>query len=579
MTAQRERLAFVLILLGGFALRAPTLVEPWGADPSIHAYIASGMLDGTAPYLGRFSPAGYGTFFLFAGLFKLFGVKTVVLPAADLVAGLLSVLFAGAVGRRLAGPRAGLFAAVFQAVSGSGMAFSALYEMWPTAAPYWAIGSRESFMAPLLTGALLAAIALMESPGRLHSSGSRALAHPLTPYTVSLHTAAWTAVGVLVGLSSVLKLTAGLFLPVFAGGILLAHSNGKPRSEGISRRVVLVFLTAGLTAGFIAAQLPFLFYFFEKGAFGAMVAAIRFQTGEYATLSRTSRIETFTCGHAMMFAENLPVWILAFVGAIGTLRRRDRGAALFAVLVAAGAIASIWIQGKFFGYHYPLVLPFLSVLAGVALERDLFSGRGVIETIRSSFTSSCGPVAVVPWALLAAFAFLFSAWNYPHLRWDLMRATGTLTEDQYFEHYNEFPHHESSLRATREVALWLNAHAPWGATLGLVHDGGEVVLYQWTSLRPVTRFATSWFLFADGLRHKPATSALRDEFIRTTTAARPDYLLLVYYSLDEWPTVFPLDRDPQLLAFRDFIRNEYSVVQRFRDGRELYRRLDLTGER
>ena len=71
-------------------------------------------------------------------------------------------------------------------------------------------------------------------------------------------------------------------------------------------------------------------------------------------------------------------------------------------------------------------------------------------------------------------------------------------------------------------------------------------------------------------RHEHEGAGLRP--VRETIAARPDYLLLVFYPLADWPSLYPLDSDPPLKELYDFVRNDYVLERSFRDGRDLYRR-------
>ena len=66
----------ILILLFTFVLRIPTLFEPWGGDQGVYGYIANGILEGKIPYKDMYTNTGYGLYFLYALLFKLFGNST-----------------------------------------------------------------------------------------------------------------------------------------------------------------------------------------------------------------------------------------------------------------------------------------------------------------------------------------------------------------------------------------------------------------------------------------------------------------------------------------------------------------------
>jgi hypothetical protein len=533
-----------VILGAGLALRLPGILEPWGSDQSVFAFIGEGMLHGRVPYRDLYSSTGYGIFFTYAGLLALFGGRMISLHAGDLAASLAAILIVREAARRLAGERAGLMAAALQAVFGAGIGFSALYEMGEAAGPYWSFAQRESFMGPLLAGALVLAL-------------PRAGAGPRTPGG----RARWMIIGALVGLAAIFKMTAAPFFLLFAAAPLLEPKT-VPLEDRFSRSVRCALFAL---AGFALVQLPFVAYFAANGSLGTMLQAVFIQTSEYAKLSRGSRLETFTYAHGALFAEQLPVWILAALAAAGIAKRRDRGGLLLTLAAGVAALVSVWVQGKFFGYHFLVVFPFLCILAGVAWERE----RGGLRPP----AAPQGARFLLP-ALLAVWAGCFLSLNYPHLRWDLMRMAGALDEDAHAERFNEYPEHFYSYRSDREVAAYLREHAPPGASLRLVNDGGELLIFHLAPLTSPTRFTSSWYLFNQSLLEQPGTAALRAEFIDETMRARPDYLLLVFYPLADWPKLYPLDSDAKLRQFYGFIRDGYELEKSFRDGRDLYRRID-----
>ena len=544
--------ALLVIVAVSILIRVPALIEPWGADQSVFAFIAHGMLEGKVPYRDLYSSTGYGIFFLYAGLFRAFGDAMIVLHLADLAAALVTVLCVWAAARRIAGPRAGLAAAALQGVLGAGISFSTLYEMATAAGPYWALAQRESFMAPLLAGSLLVV---------LDRGGDRPVGRPLLRAVVS---------GVLVGLAAVLKLTAVLFLPVLLIAPLVMARDARGLSDGGRAAAPVRSHALALLAGFGIAQIPFLGYFISHGALGAMASALFLQGAAYAGLSRGARVETFVCGHAMLLGETLPVWALALAGGARIVRGAVRGNALLALLSGLAALLSVWGQMKFFGYHFLVLMPFLCILAGIGFEGAMLRGRPVRQALAEDIRE---PYPAATWALLGVFLFLFVGGNYVHLRWDVLRLAGRLTETQHIERFNEYPRHFYSARANREVALYLRQTAPAGASLRAVNDGGDLVVFHWAPLSSPTRFTSSWYLFNQALLGRAATRALRREFIEETIRARPDYLLLVYYALEDWPRIYPLDTETDIRMFYEFIRDGYRLEKRFRDGRDLYRRL------
>ncbi|MBI5078894.1 glycosyltransferase family 39 protein, partial [Candidatus Saganbacteria bacterium] len=108
------------ILLAQAALRMPFLREPVEADEGAYAYIAQRLLAGEVPYRDIFDHKPPAIYFIYAGLFKLFGDEPIVLTFSSAAFGMLTTLAVFAVGILLFGVRGALFSAGLYALFSGG---------------------------------------------------------------------------------------------------------------------------------------------------------------------------------------------------------------------------------------------------------------------------------------------------------------------------------------------------------------------------------------------------------------------------------------------------------------------------
>lgn len=532
----------VALILFTIAIRFPTLLEPWGGDQSVFAYIASGILDGKTPYKELYSATGYGIFFTYATFFKALGTSMIALHVGDLFASLATVVTVYALSKVLFGMECAAIAGTVAAVFGSGQAFSGMVDMRGAWGTYWQLAQRETFMTPLIAGAVLCAIlAERRQKGHLYI---------------------WA--GMLIGLAAIYKITAVIMIVVLLIFILSA-AGWKPSRRNLTPPLKLC---AATIAGFIAVNLPFLFYFWQRGSLGEMYRAVFVHTSVYAKLAWGNAVADAFKGNTYVLSEQLILWIITPVAAIHlAAKERSREHILLCAWTAA-TLMMIWGQGKHFGYHFLLIIGPFCVLCGYGIKTFFKIG----PTWTASLGAARNNVAqLCLWMLLIGNMLIF-AWNqYEYYRWSILRLLGRIDKDAYYEVFNEYPLHLYSFRSNYEVVNYLKQGGKTTASLREINGGGENIINVLTGMRSATRFTSTWYLFNKKLYQDAITRQLRKEFIEGIKAEKPNYILLVYYSMSEFRREYESPEYGDVIELMDYIQATYAVDKAFRDGRVLYK--------
>jgi hypothetical protein len=373
--------------------------------------------------------------------------------------------------------------------------------------------------------------------------------------------------GLLIGLAAFYKLTSVLFLSLIV--LFIVSEDFASRRPFRGKRVLIkTFL---LVAGFILVQIPFLYYFWIHHALKDVYEALFTHLSLYVRLARGRRIETFFSGHYSVLSENLILWLFAAISSLYIFfkdRSRDN------VLVALWGICSllmVWGQGKFFGYHFLLIVPPFSVLTGYGLTRVFEPGRGFkgflannLADIRKTFMLTTIGFCVLGFAIS----------NYDYYKRHVDYLLGKITKIEYYDVFNEFPTHLYSFRSDYQIVEYLRGIQGQRDQLAVVYSGGDTVIHFLTGLEPVSRFIQSWYLFPEDelLAKSPITVRLRRELIDQITSVGPRFILLVYLPLEELVNIPTLKDDPSVKRLFAFIQANYALKE-FPDNRFLYTRI------
>ena len=538
----------ILTLLLAFTLliRLPILAEPWGADQAGYGYIAKGILEGKVPYKDMYDLTAYGIFFTFALFFKLFGMTMVSAHIGHLIVSLVTVVLVYLLTDRLYGRNAALISGLCYTIFSNGLAFSGFgYENKSAWGTYWYLSQREVFMAPLVLGAVFLLILREKRNGMF----------------VDLIN------GLLIGLAAFYKVTAVLMLVLF---ILIVAREESVGIEGFNlKRIVGAILL--MVFGFTLIQLPFLYYFWEHDALGDVYQALFVHLSSYAKLSRGLRIETLFSGHYSVMRENLILWLFAFASLLHILfKDRSRNNLLIALWTLV-SLAMVWGQGKFFGYHFILIVPPFAILTGYGLPIFLASGSGCKEFLMNNF-SDIRKTFILVTVLFCLAGFGIS--DYEYYRRHALYFMGKMPQQEYYEVFSEFPTHPYSFRSDYRIAQYLKEKALPGEKLGVIFSAGDTVIHFLTGMEPVTRFIQSWYLFPSdaSLAANPITARLRDELVDQMIRTAPRFILCVHIPLEKLVQIPSVKDDPGMIRLYEFVKAHYRL-ETFPDNRFLFVKL------
>lgn len=309
---KRTIIIILLILALQIFLRIPFLGEPLERDEGAYAYIAQRMAVGQVPYRDIYDHKPPAIYFIYAGIFKLFGESAASIRYFTLFYSLLLTFIIFMIGSRLWGRVGGLLAAFFYAVFSGGALIQG------TSA------NTETFLVLPILLALFFVI---------RSNNGRDLF--------------WA--GLFSGLAVMVKQIAGLNLLVLLVFILLNYKDFKK---------IIVFL-------FGSAIFPVLFvvYFFVKGAIPELINVMFLENVGYLAHQPWQWDQFFK----VVINENLILW---FLSAVALLFIIARGRSDKNMLVGAWALFSVVgvILGKvFYGHYFIQAIPGLSLLSALAI--------------------------------------------------------------------------------------------------------------------------------------------------------------------------------------------------------------------
>ncbi|MFC2141394.1 glycosyltransferase family 39 protein [Acidobacteriota bacterium] len=501
------------------------------------------MLEGKIPYKDFYSLTAYGIFFTYAFFIKIFGMSMVSIHIGHLLISITTVVLVYFLTHYLYGQKAALVAALCYTLFSNGLAFSGFgYENLSAWGTYWYLSQREVFMAPLILGAVFLTI-IGEEKNKVFL---------------------FAVVGLLVGLAAFYKLTAVLFLIII--GIFTTSEDIIKEKRFYFKKVFLRLSL--LAAGFILVQLPFLYYFWINQALGDVHQALFVHLPLYVNLSRGRRIETLFSGHFSILSENLVLWLFAAISCLYIFAKDKKRYNILIALWGICTLLMVWGQGKFFGYHFLLIVPPFSVLVGYGLPKFFNMGKGVTGFLKNNLVDikKTFMLATIVISLIG-----FAITNYDYYKKHAEYFLGKITKQEYYDVFSEFPTHPYSFRSDYQIAEFLNEIRESHDRLGLIFSAGDTVIHFLTGMKPVTRFIQSWYLFPsdDNLAKNEITVKLRKEFVDDMINTAPRFILSVHIPLHELIQLHSLEDDRDIRRLYEFVKANYTLKE-FPDNRFLF---------
>ena len=448
------------------AIRIRLLGIPLERDEGEYAYAGQLILQGIPPYKLAYNMKFPGIYAAYAVIMSIFGQTVTGVHLGLLLVNAATVVLIFFLGRQLQNSKLGLVAA---------MSYSVL-SISPSVLGF--AGHATHFvLLPVLGGTLL----LLTSTGR--QAFGRLFAS-----------------GLLFGTGLLMKQPAVFFI-VF-GAIYLVTSNLYHRAQGKKILAPGVTFSAGVILPLgITCMFLWRFGVFERFWFWTIDYARQY--GSLVSLSEGYQLSAYSTKEVIL--ANWPIWVLAGIGFIlGLCDQRTRGTTILLLgFLFFSALALC--AGFYFRLHYfILVLPAVSLLAGVAISRlsDLIGNRGMV--LRCFCFLALG--AAIAWPIIGSRKFFFQA----------------SPADASRMIYPESPFAESI-----RIGEYLRAQTSPSDTIAVLGSEPQIYFYS-------NRHSATGYIYTYGLMEgqKYATE-MQQEMIREIERAHPKFLIFVVMP-DSW---------------------------------------------
>jgi hypothetical protein len=448
------------------AIRIRLLGIPLERDEGEYAYAGQLILQGVPPYKLAYNMKFPGTYAAYALIMSMFGQKITGIHLGLLLINAATVILIFFLGRQLVNSTLGLAAAMSYAVlsvSPSVLGFA---------------GHATHFvLLPVLGGTLLL-VNSTDRPafGRLFVSG------------------------LLFGIGLLMKQPA-VFFPLFGTIYLVSRDlDHRVRAKRILVRGLTFSAGVILPLGFTCFLL-WRIGVFERFWFWTIDYARQY--GSLVPFRQAQQLFAYSTNEVILAAW--PIWMLTGIGLVaGLWDQRTRHAAIFLLgFLFFSALALC--PGFYFRLHYfILVLPAVSLLAGVAISRlsDLIADRSIV----GRFIPILILGAALAWPILTERKFFFEA--------SPAEASRMI--------YPESPFAESI-----KIADYLREHTARSDTIAVLGSEPQIYFYS-------DRHSPTGYIYAYGLMERQKyASQMQQEMIREIERARPKFLIFVVMP-DSW---------------------------------------------
>jgi 4-amino-4-deoxy-L-arabinose transferase-like glycosyltransferase len=491
----------VLIFVVSALILAPTIIYPYGRDQGIFGYAGHSILRGGVPFRDFWDPKPPALYYVYALAEALFGYSMSSVRVLDLVMQAATAAVLCAIAARLSGSAATAYAA------------GLLYALAYASRGWWNSAQPDDF---LNLPAALAVLLFIRSLERDRVNGLSFLT------------------GILAGVAFYLKYPMGALLPVFMGIILW--------TKGCSARTFAHL--AAMTGGFLLIACGYALYLRVNGAWGEFFYAefvwprayIRVKEAQQG-ITGALHIGDIARSH-FSFAGLSALALIGYAWVIG--RRSCPAAAHLVALWALVALANLYLQNKFYIYHFAPLLPPLCI--GAALVVAFPFRRGGDLTLR--LAAAVAVVAAVAASLLAVnkrynfYCITTYGESAKALASRVLRGKGL--GDYYMS--ARFTSDDFSLPADIVVAGYLAKNTERDEPVFIW--GYETIVYYLAQRRCASRFVHNFPLRCDWVPERFGAELLAD-----LRRERPKYILLVGNDPAWWATG---TRDDSLRSLRRY---------------------------
>ena len=477
--ARHEALVVLACTAAIFLLRVPSLFEPpWHSDEGIFAAVATRVVNGGQLYADAWESKPPLFLYLYAVIFKVFGVGVFQLHLAATVSAIGTQWALYVAGCRLIGRRQALAASLLAGVL--------------LGVPFWEGTLALTEIFTVFPSALAVVCALKAFDVRAGQPRTELLTN---------RDATWLIVaGVLFGIAFLLRQTSAVVLVSVGLWVLVSHrqwfKSGLLLAAGFLVAVVpaiIAFWLAGTFRWFWDANIGFFFAYVPSGE------QIPFH---YRPLILTPVLVSLVCLAWFRHKAQTPAWILP---------------ALWLVFTLAGAL----LTGRPYSHYFLQVIPPLSLLAAMIVPRLSWSWRPRWQQA-PALALALSVVALWLSVVRPEFYGNVLAMHYTKDPEYYANFAGLVTGIKDRERYNNYFDRRVALTLelektlkqmnVKDKKLYIWGEYPW--------------VYALTDSQPATRYVTSFYVLL--------IPNLDTQLYQTLTDADPRFIVTV---TDVWPTI------------------------------------------
>ena len=308
--------------------------------------------------------------------------------------------------------------------------------------------------------------------------------------------------------------------------------------------------------GFIVALIPVVWFFWAKGAFHEMIdATFGYVYSIYGEMKMSyTGIIKYGVIHTLTVArEGFLLWIFAVVSSVYIIANEREKKSIFVVTWGAITFLVIALHREFFGYHYLIIFPPLSILTAYGIKK-VFEQKQMFK-----LSVLKDPKAMILILAIVANMVIYASLNYKHYTRFLRYYSGQKSPEWYYAHFSAYPNHEYSYPADYLVSEFLKDNTNPTDTV-FVLGGIESVIHILTGLKSPSRFVYSWFLFTTERSHTEITERYRTELLYDLKRKKPRYIV----------SIESLSNYQGFSDIHEFVKNNYQLIQTFPDERYLF---------
>ena len=490
---------------------APTLIYPYGRDQGIFGYAGHAVLGGGVPFRDFWDPKPPALYYVYALAELLFGYSMASIRILDLLWQAAAAVVISRIARRVSGS------------GGTALAAGLIYVLAYASTGWWSTAQPDDFLNLPLAGAVLLTL---RACGRGRAPG------------VSF------CIGLLAACAFYFKYPMGAMLPVCMA--CLAATRGARRAAAD---------IVWMAAGFVLVAGGYAVYLHGAGAWREFLYAEFVWVGRYARLGEGTgglgallHLRDILNSHFSVTA----LGALALAGvAWAAVRRHVNAAGALVAFWAAVALLNLYIQNKFYLYHFgPLLAP-LSIGASAVAVAPFDSGNR--PGLR--LAAALGAVA----AVVVSYMAVNPRYNAYCLKTYAdtagacaSRAIAKKPLDGYYRNVR-FTSDDFSLPADLAVAEYLDRNTAGNDTVFVW--GYETLVYFLARRGCPSRFVHNF-----PLRCAWVPERFGDELLASLDRERPKYILVLVNDPAWWATG---SREDSLRALRRYPGIERLIASRY----------------